>query len=116
VIAFGLVGSGLLSTRQSRLQAGHEVTAARLRIREHDERLLRLRAEIAGYVSPAAVHDMIAVHDELGDLRPIAERVRTLPAHASMINDAPLPDGSRADGAFYGTEPPSTNLGTAHAP
>lgn len=100
-----------MSTRQSRLQAGHEVTAARLRIREHDERLLRMRAEIAVYVSPAAVHDMIAIHDELGDLRPIAERVRTLPVH--VLSEFAAPAG---DEIYYGTEPPTTDLGGTHGP
>lgn len=110
MIAFGLVGAGLLSTRQSRLQAGHEVTAARLRIREHDERLLRLRAEIAGHVSPAAVRDMIAKHQELGGLEPIAERVHALTARAAFEPvEAP-------DDGLLGTEPPAVGFGTPHAP
>ena len=93
-MALGLVGSGLLSARQSRLQAGHEVTAARLRIREHDERLLKMRAQIAEYVSPEAVRAMISVHDELGDLEPIAERVRTLPTGAPAGTGAEVADAS----------------------
>lgn len=94
IVALGLVGSGLLSARQSRLQAGHEVTAARLRIREHDERLLKMRAQIAEYVSPEAVRAMISVHDELGDLEPIAERVRTLPTGAPAGTGAEVADAS----------------------
>ena len=73
------MGAGLLSTRQSRLQAAHEVTAARLRIREHDERLLELRAEIAEYVSPGKVRDMLERREGEYDLIPVADRSRPLP-------------------------------------
>ncbi len=82
------MGAGVLSTRQSRLQAAHEVTAARLRIRDHDERLLTLRAEIAERVSPDAVRDLL---DGLGDesLAPIAGRTRLL---------VPAEEGTRREG------------------
>lgn len=79
VIALGLVGSGLLSTRQSRLQAGHEVTSARLRIRAHDERLLRLRADIAALVSPSAVREMMAKRGGMEDFTPAIDRLAPLP-------------------------------------
>ena len=47
IVAFGLMGAAMLSIRQSRLQAAHEVTEARLRLPVHDERLTALRVEIA---------------------------------------------------------------------
>lgn len=80
ILAFGLMAAGLLSTRQSRLQSAHEVTAARLRIRVHDERLLELRARIADRVTPAAVRAMLAESGEIGEMVPLAERVRRLDA------------------------------------
>ena len=76
------MGAGLLSTRQSRLQAAHEVTAARLRIREHDERLLELRAEIAEHVSPGAVRELLERRGDEYDLIPVADRSRPLPKPA----------------------------------
>jgi hypothetical protein len=75
ILAFGLMAAGLLSTRQSRLQAGHEVAAARLRIREHDERLLELRARIASRVSPGEVRRLIRESDDIAPLVPLAERL-----------------------------------------
>jgi len=76
ILAFGLMAAAMLSTRQSRLQAAHEVTEARLRIRAHDERLLELRAEIAGRVSPARVREMLEETGQRDTLAPLAERVR----------------------------------------
>ena len=54
IVVLGLAGSGLLAMRQSRLQAAHELTAARLRLRQHEEHLQRVRAMIAERSSPAA--------------------------------------------------------------
>lgn len=78
ILAFGLMAAGLLSTRQSRLQAGHEVAAARLRIREHDERLLELRARIAARIAPGEVRRLIRESGDLGPLVPLAERLLPL--------------------------------------
>ncbi|HHN77368.1 MAG TPA: hypothetical protein ENK11_01660 [Phycisphaerales bacterium] len=75
LVALGLIAASLLSMRQSRLQAAHEVTSARLRIREHDERLLKLRSEIAERVTPEAVREMLKESGELDRLAPLAERV-----------------------------------------
>lgn len=58
------------------------MTAARLRIREHDERLLELRAEIAEHVSPGKVRDMLERREGEYDLIPVADRSRPLPAPA----------------------------------
>ncbi len=60
ILALGACGGGTLAMRQSRLQAAHELTETRLRIREHEERLLRLRAEIASRTTPPAVGEMVA--------------------------------------------------------
>jgi hypothetical protein len=89
IVAFGLIGAGLLSTRQSRLQAAHEVTAARLRIRDHDERLLTLRAQIAEHATPDAVRKLLEEHRDLDQLVPIAGRARVLPDSADDFARAP---------------------------
>lgn len=86
IVALGLIAAALLSMRQSRLQAAHEVTAARLRIRVHDERLLKMRGEIAARVTPEAVRAMLQESGELDRLAPVAERVHR-----------PKPAGSAAD-------------------
>ena len=93
------MGAGVLSTRQSRLQAAHEVTAARLRIRAHDERLLTLRAQIAERVRPEAVRELLEQLE--GDaLAPIAECTTSLvPREIAEGGDAApeddLPDDLR---------------------
>ena len=78
ILVFGLMAAALLSTRQARLQAAHEVTAARLRIRVHDERLLEMRARVAERVAPARVREMLDETGQSDDFAPLAERVRTL--------------------------------------
>jgi hypothetical protein len=57
VLVIGVGGSavGMLALRQSRLQAAHEAAEARLRMREHAERTMNLRAEIARRVTPEAL-------------------------------------------------------------
>ncbi|MEQ8769862.1 MAG: hypothetical protein RIB60_05060 [Phycisphaerales bacterium] len=66
ILALGACGGGTLAMRQSRLQAAHELTETRLRLREHEERLLRLRAEIASQTTPPAVGEMLARLNERG--------------------------------------------------
>ena len=87
IVALGLIAAALLSMRQSRLQAAHEVTAARLRIRVHDERLLKMRGEIAARVTPEAVRTMLKETGELDRFAPVAERVYR-PASAENTADA----------------------------
>lgn len=57
VLVIGVGGSavGMLALRQSRLQAAHEAAEARLRMRQHAERTMNLRAEIARQVTPEAL-------------------------------------------------------------
>lgn len=92
ILAFGLMAAGLLSTRQSRLQAGHEVAAARLRIREHDERLLELRSRIASRVAPGEVRRLIRESGDLGPMVPLAERLLPL-----LVEPPPERAEERAD-------------------
>jgi len=68
VAAIGLTACGLLSMRQARLQAAHELADAQLRIWRHDEELLRLRALIAERVTPERVRQMMAAADNMPKL------------------------------------------------
>ena len=75
ILVIGSCGGSLLAMRQSRLQAAHELAEARLRLRDHEERLQRLRAEIAVRATPEAVRDMLEHRgDDVGPLVPAAER------------------------------------------
>lgn len=68
VLTIGVCACTLLSLRQARLQAAHELTRAQLRVRECDDRLWAMRAEIARRVMPDQVHQMA---DALGSFRPM---------------------------------------------
>ncbi len=57
IAGLGLIACGLLAQRQSRLQAGSELTQAQLRIGQLDERLWLIRTDIAGRVSPASLRE-----------------------------------------------------------
>jgi len=72
ILALGACGGGTLAMRQSRLQAAHELTETRLRLREHEERLLRLRAEIAARTTPPAVGEMLASLEESGAIEALS--------------------------------------------
>ena len=54
----GMIGLALLSFRQQRLQAMHELSACRLRQEGHDRRLWSVRAAIAEQVTPERVSIM----------------------------------------------------------
>lgn len=82
ILALGACGGGTLAMRQSRLQAAHDLTETRLRLREHDERLLRLRAEIAARTTPPAVGEMVAqltISGEIEELASSSDHPATLP-------------------------------------
>ena len=55
ILSVGAVALALLSYRQMRLQAMHELAEARLRQADHDKRLWELRAEISALVTPEQV-------------------------------------------------------------
>lgn len=90
-IAIGLTACGLLSMRQARLQAVHELADAQLRIWRHDEALLKLRAEIAQEIAPDKVRDMIAVTPDIPDLMDAADA-----GWVSLPDDGPLDPLSRS--------------------
>ena len=80
ILAFGACGGGLLAMRQSRLQAAHELAEARLRLREHDERLLRLKAEIAARTTPPEIGQKLA-HLRGVELVPAIDHPAELPVY-----------------------------------
>lgn len=55
IVGLGVVALSLLSLRQQRLQAMHELSAVRLRQASHDKRLWAVRAEVARLVTPEHV-------------------------------------------------------------
>lgn len=59
---------GLLAMRQSRLVVAHELASIQLRVRDMDERLLAVRAEIGQLVTPERVGTMVAGKAELKPL------------------------------------------------
>ncbi len=77
VLVLGVCSCALLATRQLRLQCGHDIATARLRIRAHDEELARLRAAVASGTTPHAVEQFL---DALGTVEPFqARRAAALP-------------------------------------
>lgn len=65
ILSLGIFACALLAVRQARIQAFHELTQTRLRIRAQDERLWVLRTQIAARVTPEHVHEMAAARRKL---------------------------------------------------
>jgi len=59
ILALGSTGIGVLSVRQSRLVASNEMTQSRLRARQHDQRTLELRMQIAQRITPDHIRAML---------------------------------------------------------
>lgn len=98
VLAIGATACGLLTLRQSRLQAASELAQSQIRIGKSDERLWALRSQIASRVTPANVERMA---QDLGPLSPIIAPPVALPqpgaalpvlAQAETPRLAPTPD------------------------
>jgi len=64
ILVCGSSGVGLLSVRQSRLQAAHEMAEARHRSRRLDERAGEIRTQIAQSCTPQRVIEMLALQHE----------------------------------------------------
>lgn len=99
ILVLGASGGGLLAMRQSRLQSAHELAAARLRMREHEERLLRLRTEIIEETTPAAVGELVRV-EGVGPLEPAIDHVAEFP----VLVPGPEEAGWVDEGAWVGDE------------
>lgn len=65
ILSLGIVACALLAVRQARIQAFHELTQTRLRIKRQDEQILMLRTSIATLVTPEHIHGMAASASKL---------------------------------------------------
>lgn len=83
----------LLIARHQRMQADHEMAAARLRIIAMDNQLWELRARIAQRITPHSVAEMAA---DLGELRPLGRAMWDGPA-SSEADEPPTNAPQRAD-------------------
>ena len=92
IVTGGLTAAVLLVVRQQRLQAVYEMTRALDRAAENDQRLWKLRVEIARQITPDRVERMA---EGLGDLHPIPLEICE-PASSVPL---PAPGDSRAQGA-----------------
>lgn len=72
ILALGAFGCALLQLRHERLHAASELVRTQLAIRSQDERLWKLRTEIARLVTPEQVRVMAA---NIGPLRPLVPAV-----------------------------------------
>lgn len=92
ILSLGIFACALLAVRQARIQAFHELTQTRLRIRAQDERLWELRTQIAARVTPDHIHEMAAARRKLKPM--LDERSETplpLPAAQPLYDDQGRP-------------------------
>lgn len=68
ILAIGVVAGALLSLRQLRLQAVHELATVQRRVAEHDRTLWHLRVEIAARTTPERTEELAQA---LGPLEPL---------------------------------------------
>jgi hypothetical protein len=96
ILVCGSSGVGLLSVRQSRLQAAHEMAEARHRSQILEEVLGELRASIAQISTPDRVADLLAADDRY---TPAIHQRATLVQLAEPIETPMGFDGSQQDQA-----------------
>ncbi|MFI4897526.1 MAG: hypothetical protein ACIARR_06850 [Phycisphaerales bacterium JB059] len=101
ILVFGSCSGGVLAMRQSRLQAAHELAESRLRVREHEQRLRELRAQIAALSNPERVRELGARAIEAG-LTPSQDTLIELeaPVLFDETHEAFAPALDPADGAW----------------
>lgn len=92
IMVFGASGVGVLSVRQSRLQAVHEMAESRHRIRQLDEQAGEVRTLIVQTATPQRVHQMLV---DRGYYSPASKS----PAQLQLVQDVleetadiPVPD------------------------
>lgn len=64
ILVFGATGIGVLSVRQSRLQAVHEMAESRQRSLRYNEQAGEIRSLIVRSCTPQRVHQLIEPHGE----------------------------------------------------
>lgn len=94
VIAGGLTGLGVLTLRQQQLRAGHELAQARLEMMKIEERVRRVRAEIAQQTSPEKVR---LLGDVLGELVPARPGDFDRPAQSPWDHQPPQAHATAQD-------------------
>ena len=86
ILSLGLCAAALLSLRQMRTQAAHELAEARLRVLQRDNELWRLRAQIAEHVTPERIQELAA---KIHPLKPVGGDPLLPPVLAGPIQDQP---------------------------
>lgn len=75
IVALGVLACVLLTVRQQRIQAAHELASIQRRVGDHDRTLWQLRVELAGRLSPKQI-EMIATRTR--SLQPIAHAIQAM--------------------------------------
>jgi hypothetical protein len=86
ILSLGLCAAALLSLRQMRTQAAHELAEARLRVLQRDNELWRLRAQIAERITPEHVQELAS---KIHPLKPVGVDGIQPPSLAGPIQDKP---------------------------
>lgn len=69
IVSFGVLGCATLAVRQQRIEAAHDLTRSQARLAELDRNAMRLRAQLAGRLTPADIQKRA---DALGALMPLS--------------------------------------------
>ncbi|MBX3379729.1 MAG: hypothetical protein KF805_06515 [Phycisphaeraceae bacterium] len=85
VLSIGLCALSMLVMRQARLQAAHEVTQTQLRIQRADEKLWKMRADIAGLSNPVRIRQLA------GNLGPMHALINPVELSASPSMNLSIP-------------------------
>ncbi len=105
ILVFGASGIGVLSVRQSRLQAVHEMAESRHRIRQLDEQGGEIRTMIVRSCTPQRVHQLLRdrgyytpASQAPAQLQMVQQVIEAAPDQPTpsiqMTNDDDLPEGS----------------------
>ena len=86
IVCFGLIACMMLSMRQQRIQAGHDLARAQAKLAELDRDVLRLKLQIASRLTPGQID---AQARKLGMLMPVTmERFQELVRREAEENAA----------------------------
>lgn len=110
VLSIGVCALGMLAMRQARLQAAHEVAQTQLRIQRADERLWKLRADIAALSNPSRIRELAGALGPMHALITPGEGA----ANPSALDSIPMVEhasGPAKQPAKPGTKPGATKPG-----
>lgn len=93
ILVFGGSGMGLLSVRQSRIQAVHEMAEARHRVLRLDEQGGEIETLIARSCTPERIHQLL---DRYGEFQP-ANLARAEIDAINRVYESPIEIGSPTD-------------------